>query len=781
MSTRINPGVNTVKRTTAKILLMFLVSIYLLPLDTRAQAEIGNAKVIPGDYNNLDYFYVFGPGAKRRDGRDDGSQILFYRFRRSAVENVSIYVYDPGVGGRMDRSDDFTMSRSQTRYTVYGGAGALSDPASQSIVPAIDQPGTVLTSKEYSVEYPDEWIKLGPFRLDQGEAVGDYVYFKLEVLATAGSLGNSFRTAVAPRSAAVFSYNTTVRLNERQGSTMSFSLEVPANVHRVIEHNYDMDRGGKPFLTSDVARYKLRASGDRWRKNKVDLVPSEIPYTLQYEIIKGRQRYANAGFYFTDGYGNPLKLFFEPVTVKAVKKVKVAAPISTVFNECVSESRNLEIFKQAPEKVSFREEYQLMIYVTALTDVQDAKVNEVIPNGVSFVKSDPPASVNGNRLSWAFDRLAEGDTREIAVTLRAGAQGELKSCATYAAIPIGCVTTVIGSPELTINKTGPDNATLNEAVTYRMVVANIGNAVASNVKVIDTVPDGLTHESGKKSLVYDVGDLDPGDEQVIDIHLKVDGFGKFCNNVTASSDNAAQVESSACTKVERYEIAVRKTGPELQYLSRNAEYAIIVANPGDAPLTDVQIVDTAPVNTTIVSAKHAQIQGGQAMWRLATLEPGRQVRLSVVLTSSIAGEGCNKVSVTTADGLTAESNSCTTWKGYPALLLEVIDTNDPLQIGELTTYEIRVTNQGTAIDKDISIVARFPAEVTPVKTSGATKSQINGRTVTFNNYPVLQPHEVITFIVEAKAVEVGDSRLLVEMDSDHLKHPVKEEESTHVY
>ena len=142
---------------------------------------------------------------------------------------------------------------------------------------------------------------------------------------------------------------------------------------------------------------------------------------------------------------------------------------------------------------------------------------------------------------------------------------------------------------------------------------------------------------------------------------------------------------------------------------------------------------------------------------------------------------CNGASVATAEGLSADAEACTLWKGYPAVLIEVIDTVDPLLIGETTTYVVRVTNQGTANDTNVNVTCRFPAQITPTAANGSTQATVNGKTVNTKPFPVLKPGQVIEWRVEAKAQSVGDSRLKVDLNTDLLKTPVVEEESTHVY
>ena len=121
------------------------------------------------------------------------------------------------------------------------------------------------------------------------------------------------------------------------------------------------------------------------------------------------------------------------------------------------------------------------------------------------------------------------------------------------------------------------------------------------------------------------------------------------------------------------------------------------------------------------------------------------------------------------------------WIGHPGLLIEMIDTCDPILVDETTCYRIRITNQGTAPDTGIRVVANFPRQLEPVSVSGTTKGSIAGQTVTFDVYEQLDCQECIEYQITVRAMETGDARVRVELHSDLLVEPVTEEESTYVY
>ena len=59
-------------------------------------------------------------------------------------------------------------------------------------------------------------------------------------------------------------------------------------------------------------------------------------------------------------------------------------------------------------------------------------------------------------------------------------------------------------------------------------------------------------------------------------------------------------------------------------------------------------------------------------------------------------------------------------QGVSAILVEVVDDPDPIQVGEQTTYTVRVTNQGGGMDlRDVAVKAVLPAGIDPVSASNA--------------------------------------------------------------
>jgi uncharacterized repeat protein (TIGR01451 family) len=727
------------------------------------------AKFAPADLSSDHSFYVFGPDGNSRAGREDSLQVVFVRIPATETTDLTLYIYDPASGSDVERSASLLSNTITTEFSIYGGGAAYS--GSQTVRPTADQKGKKLDSRSYTDDLPNQWSGFGPFKARQGELEGDYRYFKVVAQGIAGRGPNFFKVGASSPNAEIFFYDATFHLIDPKGDMMNFYVEIHGGTKVVNEENYDLDNGGKPIFGG---RTLNSSTTGRWAKNIIGVSDSKITQRHVYKIKKGFQGHANAGFHLTDDDGHPLKVFFGPNG-----PVVDAAPID---NCSTAYSFYAEITKCAPKEAVINEEFAYDLSVLAKAHVGDVTIVDFLPEGAQFVRAEPEATLQGRQLTWKYDSLADGDSVNLRVFIIPSAEGEIVNCATVTADPQICVSTYAGIPKLEITKTGPEQALITSSVPYSITVKNVGSAVARDVVVTDKVPAGMTHSSGNSELSFPVGDLQPGQSKDIAVSLVAATRGRHCNQATANASNTTAVNAEACTLVVERKLTVAKTtATPLQFVNKRASYTIVVNNPGDVALNNVLVTDSAPNGTVIVDGDGGDIVGQQVSWRIAKLNAGASKSFNVVLVGKIAGKLCNTVTVHTAEGLTGSSEACTEWKGHPAILLELIDTVDPLLPGEGTTYVIKVTNQGTADDLNVKIVAAFPSQISPVSASGSTEATVDGKTVTVAPYGVLKPGQVIEWRIKAKAETAGDSRLIIKMFSDFLKTPVTEEESTHVY
>jgi uncharacterized repeat protein (TIGR01451 family) len=481
-----------------------------------------------------------------------------------------------------------------------------------------------------------------------------------------------------------------------------------------------------------------------------------------------------------DTYTGRSPYFRRPPVVAAAAKPKTGTPAPTspppTAAPCATPTPGLiSLSKVMPREASIGETFTVELRAVATGCAANVVVSEVVPEGMTLAGTEPKAEVTGANVVWSLGNLDAGESRVLKLMLKPEKEGPFTSCATVRADPRVCGQIVVGRPKLSIETSGPETGPMGADLNYTVVVKNVGTAVVKNVVVTDKYPAGL---GGIGEKPFSIGDLAPGQSKTIAVSLKATERGKHCNVAVASASNAPSVQDDACTTVVKTAIKIAETGDAEQYLHKEANYKIAVTNTGDTELTAVTVVENAPAKTKILTAADATISGNVATWDAGALKPGESKTFALTLTSASLGKLCDTVSVATAQGLKESTETCTLWRGLPAVLLEVADDLDPVRVGDATLYSIVITNQGEADLINISTVAEFPKEMTPVTSQGGT---VDKKTVKFPTMPRLAPKQKLNYTITAKGAEVGDARIKVTLTEDQLAAPVNKEESTRVY
>lgn len=449
----------------------------------------------------------------------------------------------------------------------------------------------------------------------------------------------------------------------------------------------------------------------------------------------------------------------------------------------------IDITKSAPARAEVGDEFDYSIVVSnpAQMAAENVTVRDNLPDGIVYVSSNPAASVSGQALSWNLGTLAGGQSAALSVRVRATRTGTFHNCADVTASnglsDNACADTVVTAPSLALVLNCQAELMLCDNVPFRVVVSNNGDGTAKNVMVTVDLPDGLASSDGRNQLSFSAGNLGAGQSKEATFNAKASRVGDYGVRASATADGGLMADSNCSTRIVSPSLAVSKTGPDVRYIGRPATYQITVNNTGNVPARDVILTDTIPAGLQFISASDGgQMSGGRVTWNLGTMEPGSSKSVTTELKATGFG---SVVNTATVQAYCADANASYTMevKGVPAVLLEVIDMNDPIEVGGTETYEIVVTNQGSAPDLNTKIVVTLPPEMDYVSASGPSGEQasVEGKTISFPPYPSLAPKQRIIYKVQTKANAVGDVRFRTTMTSDMLQTPVEETESTHIY
>jgi uncharacterized repeat protein (TIGR01451 family) len=445
------------------------------------------------------------------------------------------------------------------------------------------------------------------------------------------------------------------------------------------------------------------------------------------------------------------------------------------------------ITKTAParEMVGHQFEYNIAVNNPSDVDATNLVVTDVLPEGIAYVSSAPAASVQGQSLTWKLGTLAKRGTKPIKVQVKGTRTGKFDNCAEVRAdhglSARDCASTIITAPKLALEKECSSEVLICDMIDYRIVVRNTGDGPATNVKISDRLPDGLRTSDGKPGVSATIAKLEPGKAQQIRFQAKASKAGTFENTATATADGGLTAEASCTTVVRQPVLKVTKTGPELRYIGRAVDYEITVSNTGDTPARETVLIDTTPAGTEFVRASDGgRFANGKVTWNLGTLAAGASKKVALTLKPLRSGTIRN-TAVAKAYCAEASAEVATEIKGISAILLEVIDVEDPIEIGASETYVITVTNQGSADGTNIVIACTIPAEETYISSTGPTRAAVDGQAIKFAPLASLAPKDKATYRVVVKGTKEGDVRFKVSLTSDQIERPVEETESTHVY
>jgi len=287
--------------------------------------------------------------------------------------------------------------------------------------------------------------------------------------------------------------------------------------------------------------------------------------------------------------------------------------------------------------------------------------------------------------------------------------------------------------------------------------------------------------NGQSVLKFSAGDLASNQSKEALFAVQADHSGTFDNVATATADGLS-AKANAVTVVTQPKRKIVKTATEKQYRGRNIDYSIKVTNIGDGDAVNTVLSDPLPQGTSFVRASNGgTFSANQMSWNLGTLAPNASKSVGATVKALNAGTILNTATAQADRTGRVSSSARTVVSGVSALLLEVIDTEDPLEVGGTGNYVITVTNQGTAEDTNIKVELELESNMTYVTASGPTPATISGNKITFAPLASLDSKSKAAWTVSVNAVEAGDVRSTVRMNSDQLSRPVMETEATTIY
>ena len=471
---------------------------------------------------------------------------------------------------------------------------------------------------------------------------------------------------------------------------------------------------------------------------------------------------------------------YAPVVGPGMNVSPMAFPTGDVATSAVL------VHQVVPAQVRAGANYTFELHVTNITagTLQNVVVHNEGAQNLTVVSSEPTANkgANGDAM-WILGDLAPCQTKVIKVTGKADKVGTSSSCSSVSYNNTLCATTTVVEPALQITKQITAESILGcDPITMTVEVKNSGTGTASNVKITDQLPSGLTTTDGKSTVEIPVGDLAQGQSKPFTVALKAAKTGTYENQAKAVADGGLTATSNTVSTVVKQPTLASscKSSTERVIIRPGAEgcFELTVKNTGDGTAKGAVVTATV-AGGAVSSADGGQINGGNVTWGLGDIAAGASKTVKVCVRPSTMGEVSVNASVT--GGCAAQvATSCKFASiGSPDIGTLLDDADGVVLVGDPHMYRYEVSNQGQVDLTNVTVVVTLPDGMDFVSSTAPKAPAINGRKLTFTGVTgVLKPGERRTFTMTVKTASSGEKLVISETTADQIKTPIRDDELT---
>jgi uncharacterized repeat protein (TIGR01451 family) len=114
--------------------------------------------------------------------------------------------------------------------------------------------------------------------------------------------------------------------------------------------------------------------------------------------------------------------------------------------------------------------------------------------------------------------------------------------------------------------------------------------------------------------------------------------------------------------------------------------------------------------------------------------------------------------------------------------MSLIDSSDPVAVGDTFTYTIKVLNQSESNSlHNMTIVGLLPSEMVFISADGPSAFTVVGQEVRFGALATLTPGQTVEFHIKVKATVAGPAVFNATMHWDEFGESIVNQEGTTVF
>ena len=447
----------------------------------------------------------------------------------------------------------------------------------------------------------------------------------------------------------------------------------------------------------------------------------------------------------------------------------------------------LKIEKIAPPNATLN---QPMVYTIVIRNIGESAANAVVvedqvPMGTKLSGTIPRAELTGKKLIWRLGTIKPGEQKEIQVKVVPVAEGQVGSIATVNFTAEVASRTTIASPKLSLKLTAAPQARVNETVTLNFQITNNGSVDASRVVLRNVIPENLKlADVTERDLEYEIGTISAGKTQSVQLPLTALRPGKAVNRAIITTDGATAAEQQVEINVIGQIVGLSRHGQTNWFVGRPIEFEHRLTNNSINPTNNTVVVESLPSTVEFVSAS----DGGRldpkqrtVTWHVPHLDPNQTLALKIKVVPKAIGNHAGSVQVTENSRKGAATDYQFKAIGTSDLKIEFAEKAEAYSKGEQFTTRMVIRNKGSGAASNVAVRVILPAELQFVSVRGPASHTNSGREIIFEPIHEIGGQGNVHFDLTLKAINVGDSKLQVELQSDQFKKPLTHEEALVIF
>jgi uncharacterized repeat protein (TIGR01451 family) len=311
-------------------------------------------------------------------------------------------------------------------------------------------------------------------------------------------------------------------------------------------------------------------------------------------------------------------------------------------------------------------------------------------------------------------------------------------------------------PSVGLEKVSPSEIQVGKPATFALYVRNMGQIAAQHVTVTDHIPNGTQliearpqpQQSPDGSLVWNLGTMQPGEETQITLQVMPQTEGEIGSTAHLSFAAAATSRSIST----RPQLTIEQTAPPKVLIGEPLIVGITISNPGTGPAMGVIIEEDVPAGLSHVA-------GSQLEYDVGVLRPGESKHLDLSMRAERAGVVQNRIQVRGEAGLAAQ-HVAQIEVVAPQLQI-VVDGPKRRFLERQATYTLQLANPGTAVARDIDLIAYLPRGMKFISTDSQGQYDASQHAVLWS-LAELQPNQAGGVKLTAIPVEPGEQKIQIE-------------------